>query len=349
MPFGEYVPFRDILPFKKITAGAIDSPPAPGRRPWPCPGLPAVRAADLLRGDLSRLGRRPSARPAWLLNVTNDAWYGRSSGPIPAFRDRPHPRRSRKACRWCASPITASAASSTRQGRVLARTRLDAVSYADVGAACRAVRNALWPHRRLALSRASADRSSAPAFRLRCARRLTGANHRMYLSRRRVDCIRVRASPARCHGDRPMAMQPRRPGRRKADKPNPIDVHVGSRVRLRRNMLGMSQEKLGEAIGLTFQQVQKYERGANRIGASRLHESEPRTRCAGVVLLRRHGPGAGAGDPGGFAEPPAEAFRLRSAAPARNARAGRRLLPDRRSGSAPPAFELAKALAATAS
>lgn len=54
--------------------------------------------------------------------------------------------------------------------------------------------------------------------------------------------------------------------------PNPIDVNVGARVRLRRNMLGLSQEKLGEAIGLTFQQIQKYERGANRIGASRLHQ-----------------------------------------------------------------------------
>lgn len=53
-------------------------------------------------------------------------------------------------------------------------------------------------------------------------------------------------------------------------KPNPIDVHVGSRVRLRRNMLGMSQEKLGEALGITFQQIQKYEKGANRVGASRL-------------------------------------------------------------------------------
>jgi transcriptional regulator with XRE-family HTH domain len=65
---------------------------------------------------------------------------------------------------------------------------------------------------------------------------------------------------------------PRRPGRRSIDRPNPVDIQVGSRVRLRRNMLGLSQEKLGEAIGLTFQQVQKYERGANRIGASRLHE-----------------------------------------------------------------------------
>ncbi len=55
-------------------------------------------------------------------------------------------------------------------------------------------------------------------------------------------------------------------------KPNPIDIHVGSRVRLRRLVIGMSQEKLGEKMGLTFQQIQKYEKGANRIGASRLHQ-----------------------------------------------------------------------------
>src|SRR5947209_19011890 len=54
--------------------------------------------------------------------------------------------------------------------------------------------------------------------------------------------------------------------------PNPVDKHVGSRVRMRRQMLAMSQEKLGAALGLTFQQVQKYERGANRIGASRLQQ-----------------------------------------------------------------------------
>lgn len=53
---------------------------------------------------------------------------------------------------------------------------------------------------------------------------------------------------------------------------NPMDVHVGSRVRLRRMLLGMSQEKLGEHLGLTFQQVQKYEKGVNRIGASRLFD-----------------------------------------------------------------------------
>jgi len=54
--------------------------------------------------------------------------------------------------------------------------------------------------------------------------------------------------------------------------PNPIDKHVGSRVRMRRMMLSMSQEKLGDALGLTLQQVQKYEKGTNRIGASRLQQ-----------------------------------------------------------------------------
>ena len=54
--------------------------------------------------------------------------------------------------------------------------------------------------------------------------------------------------------------------------PNPIDIHVGTRVRMRRMMLGMSQEKLGDALGLTFQQVQKYEKGTNRIAASRLQQ-----------------------------------------------------------------------------
>ena len=55
-------------------------------------------------------------------------------------------------------------------------------------------------------------------------------------------------------------------------RPSPIDTHVGARVRLRRTLMGMSQEKLGEALGLTFQQIQKYERGVNRIGASRLFD-----------------------------------------------------------------------------
>lgn len=55
-------------------------------------------------------------------------------------------------------------------------------------------------------------------------------------------------------------------------RPNPVDVHVGRRVRLRRTLMGMSQTKLGEALSLTFQQIQKYENGSNRIGASRLYQ-----------------------------------------------------------------------------
>jgi len=101
--------------------------------------------------------------------------------------------------------------------------------------------------------------------------------------------------------------QIRRPGRQKGDKPNPIDVHVGSRVRLRRNMLGLSQEKLGEAIGLTFQQVQKYERGANRIGASRLHDLS-RVLDVPVSFFFDDMDPVRAPAIGGFAEPAAEAF-----------------------------------------
>ena len=69
-----------------------------------------------------------------------------------------------------------------------------------------------------------------------------------------------------------MAQRKRKSSGRMASKgfPNPIDVHVGSRIRLRRTLLGISQEKLAEAVGLTFQQVQKYEKGANRVSSSRL-------------------------------------------------------------------------------
>jgi transcriptional regulator with XRE-family HTH domain len=58
----------------------------------------------------------------------------------------------------------------------------------------------------------------------------------------------------------------------KGDAPNAVDVHVGSRVRMRRQLRGMSQEQLGKAIGLTFQQIQKYEHGTNRVSASRLYD-----------------------------------------------------------------------------
>lgn len=55
-------------------------------------------------------------------------------------------------------------------------------------------------------------------------------------------------------------------------RPNPTDIYVGTRVRMRRKMMGLSQEKLGEKLGITFQQIQKYEKGTNRVGASRLQD-----------------------------------------------------------------------------
>src|SRR6201993_4477391 len=97
-------------------------------------------------------------------------------------------------------------------------------------------------------------------------------------------------------------------GRMPSGKPNPVDVHVGSRVRLRRTLLGMSQEKLGEAIGLTFQQVQKYERGANRIGASRLHDLSRVLDVPVSFFFDDMAPVRAPAIPAGFAEPAVEAF-----------------------------------------
>ena len=88
--------------------------------------------------------------------------------------------------------------------------------------------------------------------------------------------------------------------------PDPTDKHVGSRIRMRRMMLGISQEKLGEALGLTFQQVQKYEKGTNRIGASRLQQISE-TLQVPVSFFFEGGP-ASAGRAGGFAESQSPAY-----------------------------------------
>ena len=83
-------------------------------------------------------------------------------------------------------------------------------------------------------------------------------------------------------------------------QPNPIDIHVGSRVRLRRMMLSMSQEKLGEHLGITFQQIQKYEKGTNRIGASRLQHIA-RVLSVPVSFFFEDAPG-GTGETAGLGE-----------------------------------------------
>ncbi len=88
--------------------------------------------------------------------------------------------------------------------------------------------------------------------------------------------------------------------------PNPIDKHVGSRVRMRRMMLGMSQEKLGDALDLTFQQVQKYEKGTNRIGASRLQHISLILQVP--VAFFFEGAPATPGHPAGMGEAPSPAY-----------------------------------------
>jgi transcriptional regulator with XRE-family HTH domain len=96
---------------------------------------------------------------------------------------------------------------------------------------------------------------------------------------------------------------------RHARRPNPVDVHVGSRVRLRRMLLGMSQEKLGEFLGLTFQQVQKYEKGVNRVGASRLYDLSQVLGVPVQYFYDELQPAAIGGDPGaGLAEQPGETY-----------------------------------------
>jgi transcriptional regulator with XRE-family HTH domain len=90
-------------------------------------------------------------------------------------------------------------------------------------------------------------------------------------------------------------------------KPNPIDIHVGSRIRLRRNMLAMSQEKLGEMLGITFQQIQKYEKGTNRVGASRLQAISSHLNVP-VAYFFEDAPGQDGSPANGFAEDEGAAY-----------------------------------------
>ena len=89
--------------------------------------------------------------------------------------------------------------------------------------------------------------------------------------------------------------------------PNPIDKHVGSRVRMRRMMLSMSQEKLGKSLGLTFQQVQKYEKGTNRIGASRLQQISHILQVP-VAFFFEGAPNVGGARTEGLSEAPSPAY-----------------------------------------
>ena len=90
--------------------------------------------------------------------------------------------------------------------------------------------------------------------------------------------------------------------------PNPIDIHVGRRVRQRRKTLGVTQERLAEDLGLTFQQVQKYERGANRVSASKLYEIAKSLRTSIAYFFEGLADPSTAHDAPGMAEPSSEQF-----------------------------------------
>jgi len=131
VPFGEYVPFREWLPIGKITPGAIDLSAGPGPQTIALPGLPGFAPLVCYEAIFPGAATDPRARPAWILNVTNDAWYGRSSGPFQHFaiaRTRAI-EEGVPLVRVANNGISGVVDSA---GRVLARTSLDAVTYADV-------------------------------------------------------------------------------------------------------------------------------------------------------------------------------------------------------------------------
>src|SRR4051812_49329689 len=131
VPFGEYMPFRGLLPLDNFIPGAIDMTPGPGPRTLALPGLPPFAATVCYEAIFPGRATDPAARPAWMLNVTNDAWYGSSSGPYQHFaiaRTRaveegmPLVRAANNGISGVVDPV----------GRVVARIDLDTVGYADL-------------------------------------------------------------------------------------------------------------------------------------------------------------------------------------------------------------------------
>jgi apolipoprotein N-acyltransferase len=131
VPFGEYVPLRNFLPFRKITAGTIDLSAGPGAATLVLPGLPPFAPLICYEAIFPGAVIDAARRPDWLLNMTNDAWYGRSSGPFQHFAIA----RTRAVEEGLPLVRVANNGVSgviDAHGRVPARINLDAVGYADV-------------------------------------------------------------------------------------------------------------------------------------------------------------------------------------------------------------------------
>ncbi|HEY3908833.1 MAG TPA: apolipoprotein N-acyltransferase [Stellaceae bacterium] len=131
VPFGEYVPLREWLPFKKITAGTMDLSAGPGPRTIALPGLPPFAPLICYEAIFPGAIVDESDRPRWMLNVTNDAWYGRTSGPFQHF-DIARTRAVEDGLPLVRVANNGISAVVDATGRVLARTSLDAVGYIDV-------------------------------------------------------------------------------------------------------------------------------------------------------------------------------------------------------------------------
>jgi apolipoprotein N-acyltransferase len=131
VPFGEYVPFRDVLPFHKLTAGSIDLSAGPGPQTIGLTQLPPF--APLICYEAIFPGAIVDARqrPSWILNVSNDAWYGRTSGPYQHFA-MARTRAVEEGLPLVRAANNGISGVIDAEGRVLASTKLDAVTYADI-------------------------------------------------------------------------------------------------------------------------------------------------------------------------------------------------------------------------
>ena len=131
VPFGEYIPMRDVLPFKKITSGSIDLSSGQGSHTIALPGLPPFSALICYEVIFPGMTVDEAERPAWILNVTNDAWYGRSSGPYQHLASA-RTRSVEEGLPMIRVANNGVSAVIDAVGRVRARIDLDTIGYADV-------------------------------------------------------------------------------------------------------------------------------------------------------------------------------------------------------------------------
>jgi apolipoprotein N-acyltransferase len=131
VPFGEYLPFRNVLPFKKITAGTIDLSPGPGPRTIALPGLPPFAATICYEAIFPGAIIDEQERPEWILNLTNDAWYGRSSGPFQHLANA-RTRAVEEGLPMVRVANNGISAVIDAVGRVQVRINLDTIGHTDV-------------------------------------------------------------------------------------------------------------------------------------------------------------------------------------------------------------------------